>query len=453
MTGWRRARIGDLCEIIKGETGLASSTPGQYPLVATGADRRSCDSWQFDTEAVCIPLVSSTGHGKKTLNYVHYQTGKFAVGTILAAVIPKDPTILTARFLHLYLSHFKDTVLVPLMKGAANVSLSMKEIASVEIPVPPLDEQQSLIDLIFHIEDEHRELLSETNRQGTLLKQLRQAVLQDAVEGKLTTEWRKQHPVVKGDPQYDAVALLAQIKAEKMRLVKAGKIRLEKPLPPIDDNAKTLELPAGWVWCKIDELVRSLKDDIRTGPFGTSLQKQEHKKAGIPVWGIESIDKKGAFTGKNKIFVTVEKAAELKSFAVAAKDIIISRSGTVGELCRLPDDVIFGLISTNLMKISLDRTVVSPDYFCLLFKGTKSIDVQLEVLCFGTTRLFLTQSILTQLLFPLPTLGEQQAIVARVECLMATIDELENQRVETQNFASLLMQAVLREAFSERVER
>jgi len=146
---WRRVKIGDLCQIIKGETGLASALPGEYPLVATGAERRSCATWQFDTEAVCIPLVSSTGHGKKTLNYVHYQSGKFALGTILAAVIPKDPSVLTARFLHLYLSHFKDTVLVPLMKGAANVSLPMKAIASVEIPVPPMEAQQNLMDLIL----------------------------------------------------------------------------------------------------------------------------------------------------------------------------------------------------------------------------------------------------------------------------------------------------------------
>jgi len=119
---WRRVRIGDVCDIVKGQTGLASATPGEYPLVATGAERRSCNSFQFDTEAVCIPLVSSTGHGKKTLNYVHFQSGKFALGTILAAVIPKDSSFLTARYLHLYLSHFKDTVLVPLMKGAVDSS-------------------------------------------------------------------------------------------------------------------------------------------------------------------------------------------------------------------------------------------------------------------------------------------------------------------------------------------
>lgn len=95
--------IGDLCTIEKGTTGIASAIPGEYPLVTTALARKTAKEFQFDTEAVCIPLVSSTGHGKKTLNYVHFQKGKFALGTILAAVIPKDPNRLSAGFLHRYL--------------------------------------------------------------------------------------------------------------------------------------------------------------------------------------------------------------------------------------------------------------------------------------------------------------------------------------------------------------
>lgn len=37
MTEWQRLKIGDVCDIVKGETGLANATPGQYPMVATGA--------------------------------------------------------------------------------------------------------------------------------------------------------------------------------------------------------------------------------------------------------------------------------------------------------------------------------------------------------------------------------------------------------------------------------
>ncbi len=129
----------------KGQTGIAKAIPGQYPMVTTGAERKTCNDYQFDTKAVCIPLVSSTGHGKKTLNYVHYQEGKFALGTILTAVIPNDPGQLDAQFLHLYLSFFKDRLLVPLMRGAANVSLNQRDIKKVQIPLPPIARQREII--------------------------------------------------------------------------------------------------------------------------------------------------------------------------------------------------------------------------------------------------------------------------------------------------------------------
>ncbi|MDY4849651.1 MAG: restriction endonuclease subunit S [Paludibacteraceae bacterium] len=63
---------------------------------------------------------------------------------------------------------------------------------------------------------------------------------------------------------------------------------------------------------------------MMTGPFGTALKKSEHKSCGIPVLGIENIGE-GSFVMPNKIFVTEEKAKELKTFAVKTDDIIISR--------------------------------------------------------------------------------------------------------------------------------
>lgn len=435
MGEWQRARIGDLCQIIKGETGLASSPPGEYPLVATGADRRSCTTWQFDTDAVCIPLVSSTGHGKKTLNYVHYQSGKFALGTILAAVIPKDPSVLTARFLHLYLSHFKDTVLVPLMKGAANVSLPMKEIASVEIPVPPLEEQQNLIDLIFRIEDEHGELLSETNRQGDLIKQLRQAVLREAVEGKQTAEWRKLNPVIMGNPQYDAAALLAQIKAEKERLVKEGKLRKEKPLPPIADADKPFDLPDGWVWCRLSSCF-----DVRDGTHDTPAYVSE----GFPL-----ITSKNLVGGRIDFFsckyISKRDHDEIsKRSAVSPNDILFAMIGSIGNPAIVGySDGVFSVKNVALFKYHLKEFAV-PQYLLYLLQV---FQYALQAAAKGALQPFVSLGDLRSYVIPLPPPSEQQAIVARVDSLMAVIDDLEKQVIERKEQAQLLMQTVLREAF------
>ena len=200
MTQWKKVKIGDVCKIVKGTTGIASAEPGKYPLVVTAEERKTCSTYQFDCEAVCIPLVSSSGHGKKSLKNVHYQSGKFALGTILCAVIPNNPQELDARYLHQYLQFYKDIILVPLMKGAANVSLSMKDIATVEFPLLPIERQRELSNLFVSLQEKHKELSAEFEKQTEYAKLLRQNILQDAIEGKLTADlpcrqagWRKSH--------------------------------------------------------------------------------------------------------------------------------------------------------------------------------------------------------------------------------------------------------------------
>jgi len=173
-----KVKLQDVCLIEKGNTGLAKAVPGEYPLVTTGPDRKTSKDFQFDARAVCVPLVSSSGHGKKTLNYVHYQEGKFALGTILAAIIPKNNNSLDAKYLHIYLQKNKDRVLVSLMKGAANVSLSVKAISNIEIPLPTLLVQKEIIRKISMVE-ELRKQVSEHEEQ---VEMLMRSVLREVFE-------------------------------------------------------------------------------------------------------------------------------------------------------------------------------------------------------------------------------------------------------------------------------
>ena len=248
MSEWKKVKIGDICRIVKGTTGIANAKPGQYPLVVTAEERKTCSTYQFDCEAVCIPLVSSSGHGKKSLKNVHYQSGKFALGTILCAVIPNNPQELDARYLHQYLQFYKDIILVPLMKGAANVSLSMKDIATVEFPLPPIDRQRELSNLFVSLQEKQKEFSAEYEKQTDYAKQLRQNILQQAIEGKLTADWRKQNPVQKGNPDYDAEALFERIQKER------NKDKKQKVLPLITDEEKPFEIPEGWKWVRLGEI-------------------------------------------------------------------------------------------------------------------------------------------------------------------------------------------------------
>lgn len=145
---WPLVALGTLCSMEKGTSPTLKTLPGSYPLVVTAEFRRAAENWQIEGPAVCIPLVSSTGHGDAALHRVHYQEGKFALANLLVALTPKDHSTCNAKYLYYLLMAQKDTLLVPLMQGTANVSLKEKDIATVEIPLPPLSDQQRIVERI-----------------------------------------------------------------------------------------------------------------------------------------------------------------------------------------------------------------------------------------------------------------------------------------------------------------
>lgn len=228
-------KLGDICNFEKGLTGIQNAVPGEYPLVVTGPERKSCNSFQFDCEAVCIPLVSSTGHGHKSLNYIHYQSGKFALGTILVALTSKDHNVLNVEYLREYLFNFKDDLLVPLMKGGANVTLSIKSIQGLEIDLPNLEEQKKIIKLIKNVGDKIKIINKNNELYEKQIRNLRASILNDAIQGKYLPYSQNNKTVNKFTEQ------------------------TSKDKIPFD-------LPKGWVWSTLGETCEinprnNIKDD------------------------------------------------------------------------------------------------------------------------------------------------------------------------------------------------
>ncbi|TFD17863.1 restriction endonuclease subunit S [Cryobacterium sp. TMT4-10] len=166
---WTEILLGELCDLVKGTSPTQKTPPGEYPLIVTAAQPLSSDSHQIDGEAVCVPMVSSTGHGHASLKRVHYASGKFAVANIIVACIVKDKELCDTRYLWLYLQARKDEVLVPRMQGTANVSLSQRELAKVPVVLPPLAEQRRIVDLIGAL-DETIEAAEQSSNASSALR-------------------------------------------------------------------------------------------------------------------------------------------------------------------------------------------------------------------------------------------------------------------------------------------
>jgi len=280
-------------------------------MVVTSEERKSHNEFQFDCEAVIVPLVSGTGHGHASIKRIHFQKGKFALGSILCAIIPKDKTQLSAEYLYRFLDLNKEDELVARMKGMANVTLPIKEIAQIEIPLPPLIEQHKFVENYENLESKSDLLQTELTHQLTLVKKLRQQLLQDAVQGKLVAQNKKDEP---------ASELLKKIKAEKEKHIaenlpagKAGKLKKEKELAPIKPEdlpagqaGVPFEIPENWVWCRLGEIIY----DTEGGKSPNCL----HEPAKDEEWGViktTSVQEMYFLENENKVlpknFIVSEK--------------------------------------------------------------------------------------------------------------------------------------------------
>ena len=145
MIGPRRiVSLGAICRITKGLFSSTKTEPGPYPLILTAAQQKSSSKYQFEHPAVCVPLISSTGHGKATLHRIHFGSGRFALADLLVALQPTREDELDVRFLY-YALDARRAQIAALMQGAANVSMKPEDLAQFEVPLPPLPVQKEIV--------------------------------------------------------------------------------------------------------------------------------------------------------------------------------------------------------------------------------------------------------------------------------------------------------------------
>ena len=325
------------------------------------------------------------------------------------------------------------------VKGGIKTEIKPKHFLPLEIDLPDIKIQKDIVSLFKSVEGDMDELGSEISSQLKYLNKLRQAVLQEAIEGKLTAEWRKKKPeLISGENH--ASKLLEKIKAEKERLIKEGKIKKDKPLSSITNAEKPFELPVGWVWCRLGEICRG----ISTGPFGSMLHKSDYVDDGIPIVNPTHIVD-GQIFSDGRMCVSQKTKQRLKRYSLLQGYLVIARRGDLSKCAVVREEQDGWLCGTgSFFIIGLD---INKDFICLAYTSKKAQAYLLQD-SIGQTMDNLNQKLLRKLPIALPSLVEQQAIVERVKKLMNMIDELEKQVTERKDQSEMLMQSVLREAFA-----
>jgi len=415
---WEVKTIGDVCTIEKGNIGITKAIAGDYPLVVLGEGRKTHNEYQFDDEAVIIPLVSSTGHGDKSMKRIHYQSGKFSVGNILCAVIPKNKSVLSAQYLYRYLDLNKESELVSRMKGMANVSLPMKSIAEVEIPIPPVKLQHEIVARLSSLEKSNSHLREEQSNQIELLRKISQQILQDAVQGKLVQQDPNDEP---------ASVLLERIKVEKEKLVREKKIKREKPLPPIKQEDLPFEIPENWVWCRFSSIA-TIESNL-VDPF----EYPNH-----PHIAPDNIEKG---TGRLLDYKTVNEDNVISSnhYFFPSQLIYSKVRPRLNKVVKVDFE---GLCSADMYPI---KSLINPDYLLNCILSKYFLD---EVFKFDNRVKMpkINQNQLSQILIPVPPIQEQLRIKVKIEKLKTICNELEQTIKQNENYTQELLQVALKEA-------
>jgi len=343
---------------------------------------------------------------------------------------------------------------------SCQTGFNREDVQDIEFPIAPLTEQHRIVAKLEEVLSRMTACQQRLARVPALLKRFRQSVLDAACSGRLTMDWRELHTNIEStDNLITRVRAIRRAEWEAIELAKTRRLNggtpkdrtwkdkyVEPPDPdPSVENAP--ELPDTWSFTGIDVLLSTIRRGMKTGPFGSSLKKAEHQASGIPVLGIENIGEM-TFKGGTKIHVSKAKAIELAEFDALPGDILISRSGTVGEVCVVPEGLGEARISTNIMRVTLRDDGMLPTYFSYLFNGSAFVLHQVERLCGGSTRDFLNQEILRSIVFPLPPLKEQAEIVRRVEKLFVLADQIEMRFAEAKKRVDSITQSILAKAFS-----
>ncbi len=321
--------------------------------------------------------------------------------------------------------------------GSAQKSIHEKDLLNIQIGLPTLELQKIECKRFDVLDVENGELKQELTHQQSLLKKLRQQILQEAIEGKLSQDWRAENP--NAEP---AGKLLKRIQAEKQQLIKDKKIKNQKPLPAISEAEKPFELPEGWAWCRLGDLLNKFS----TGPFGSMLHKSDYVPGGIPLVNPTNIVN-GAIIPNRKMMIDQRTKKRLSKYILKVGEFIIARRGDLSKCAVIGKQEDGWLCGTGSFFIEPSKNI-SKEFFMKTYRSC-FFQKQLADTSVGSTMANLNQKILNESLFPLPPLAEQKAIVAKVEKLLSLCDQLQAQITQNQSHADGLMQAVLTAAFSQ----
>ncbi len=329
-------------------------------------------------------------------------------------------------------------------RGTVRKALRFDDLCKIEVNFPSFEEQKSIFEKKLIVEKKSDELETEIQTQKQLLTKLKQSILQEAIKGKLTADWRAQNPNTE-----PASELLKRIKAEKAQLIKDKKLKKGNTINHPRNLIAESSFPNNWLKIKADEILFVTK--LAGFEYSKHISLQHNGE--IPVIRAQNvrplnIDK------SNLLYIDRETSLLLDRCSLTKPCLLVTFIGAgIGDVATFKENERWHL-APNVAKMEpFDGcenliNITYLNYFLLSPIGRDEVFKHIK----ATAQPSLSMSTIRDIDFLIPPLEEQKAIVEKVETLMQKCTKLEEEIKTSEANAQMLMQAVLKEAFEGKQE-
>jgi type I restriction enzyme S subunit len=267
----------------------------------------------------------------------------------------RDPDVLLPDFLPFVMSteRFHEHS-IKQSKGSVNPYINFSDITWYEFPLPPVDEQRRIADLLWAADETYH----------------------------------------------------AHIDArEKLEVTKTSKV-IDLLEQPVRGNSCDYVL--------VEELGNGNTPVLKTGPFGSSLKSEYFSSSGVPVLNISAVGDVDV-QHEGLFYLPYDKAQRFDAYRLVENDIVFSRVAEIGRCILITKECDGWIISSNLIRIRLDKQKVNPNYFLYLLKYSPYVQKQIRQATTGGGRMLVNTKTLGKITYPIPSKSFQEEVVQDIQ--------------------------------------
>jgi len=328
-------------------------------------------------------------------------------------------------------------------EGIAVQNVNATMLSKIPVPVAPDSEQ---LEIVAEIEKQFSRLdeaVANLQRVKANLKRYKASVLKDAVEGRLVPT--EAELARREGRSFETGEQLLQRILETRRVEWRGKRNYREAVGP--EVTDLPEVPQGWAWASPDQLSASEPYSLAIGPFGSNLKVSDYTTEGVPLVFVRNI-RAVSFGGPETVYVTPDKAQELKAHIVEAGDILVTKMGAPpGDVCVYPATRPPAVITADCIKLRLTGEQFSTAFFAYAIES-KLVQSQIQGITKGVAQLKVSLGNFSSIGFPLPPVAEQRRVLAEIDRRLSTVLSVKSEVDANLRRAQALRNSVLKRQFN-----